>query len=70
MKYGLTRRHYEIVAKAIRNADMPPGLREKFANEIARMFMDDNQFFDYKRFMAICMVGESDTELNSLRERQ
>lgn len=70
MKYGLHRKHYELVGKAIRNADMPPGLREKFAQEIAQMFTDDNQFFDRKRFMAICLVGESkQNNYNSLKDK-
>jgi hypothetical protein len=69
MKYGFSRKHYEIVAKAIRNADLPPGYREKIAAEIAEGFIQDNQFFDRKRFMTICMLGESETTTNALREK-
>lgn len=55
---GISRKHYERIAKAIDNATCPMDQRllfkKQLIEELSNYFFSENVFFDYKLFEAAC----------------
>lgn len=58
------RRHYEAIAKVIRETDTDYACILTVANDLADMFKEDNPNFDRKRFLKA-----ADIEIGSSNER-
>lgn len=52
-----SKRHYELVAKTIKELDVPWFERSHIAHQFAVQFMRDNNNFNYERFTTACGVG-------------
>jgi hypothetical protein len=56
----MTRKDFKIIAKAIANLDLPSSKRRYVAEEIADAIREEQQNFDFDKFIAACETPESE----------
>lgn len=54
----MTRKHYKMVARLLRNPPLDSIERAEMAKDMATEFKRDNPRFDRARFLSACGVGE------------
>jgi len=55
----MTKQHFELIAKTIRNSELPAEGRELIAAEFATALAGTNHLFQRSRFMAACRGEDS-----------